>query len=624
MRRSMIAGAVVVALLLFGAVSYLALNSGGHFSANKSSTTIPIRNRSTNSTTLQTTISATTTVTQSTTDSQTIASLHSSSLMVPWTYLNGNYTYQNQTYCTYGNINLHLDLYANAPLNASSQPRPIVVFIHGGGLIMGDKSPMGSDAPVFADISAGLIRHGSIVASLNYLLAPAYKYPNQSDDALCAIRFLRYYAPSFGGDPNKIGVFGDSSGGQLASVVGLTNGTIGWENEEGLKIQGASLTNAQYLNISSRPQAVGDFFGSINNTLPPGMSAQQAQQYSPQGYQNLVDVYNFNSTLMAEGSPSQYVTAGEPPFIIFQGNNDTQVPQSVSLGLYRSLKANGDNATLVIVNNSGHRFVPTPSGSQLHPGLGQIANQTLSFFGQVLGLSALGSISTSQGSAAASSSQTSSSQAPLNPADFIVATPVNLTQISQISKFRSCMGHDYSGYDVQGYQETQRSMKHYFIPLSQLVGTTSQIEEFAPFNGTVQSVVTEQTPVGKQVWIGYTQSGPQGGYPVPGIWNAVFFHLNPLPGITAGTHVSAGELIGYANLTAPIQEFDIALEEYNGSVGTYHQVLDSIFNHMSGAVLANFSAHGVQASQMVIPKAYRDANPCNFNVFNPNDSVTLS
>ncbi|MDE1870136.1 MAG: hypothetical protein KGH71_04090 [Candidatus Micrarchaeota archaeon] len=52
---------------------------------------------------------------------------------------------------------------------------------------------------------------------------------------------------------------------------------------------------------------------------------------------------------------------------------------------------------------------------------------------------------------------------------------------------------------------------------------------------------------------------------------------------------------GYANLTSPIQEFDIALTEYNGSAGVCHQALDSIFNHMSGPVLANFSAHGVAA-----------------------------
>lgn len=222
------------------------------------------------------------------------------------------------------------------------------------------------------------------------------------------------------------------------------------------------------------------------------------------------------------------------------------------------------------------------------------------------------------------SQQPNSTSQPQVFTDFIVANPVNLSQISLISKFRSCMGHDYSGYDVQGYQETQRSMKHYFMPVQQLQGSVGKIQEYAPFNGTVQSIVTEQTPVGKQVWLGYTSSGPQGGYPAPNVWDAVFFHLDPIPGLAVGSHVTAGQLIGYANQTSPIQEFDIALEEYNGTFGVYHQVLDSIFNHMSPQVLAQYSSVGINQGDIIISKAYRDANPCDFNVYNPNDSVTLT
>ncbi|MDE1804726.1 MAG: hypothetical protein KGH59_03010 [Candidatus Micrarchaeota archaeon] len=223
------------------------------------------------------------------------------------------------------------------------------------------------------------------------------------------------------------------------------------------------------------------------------------------------------------------------------------------------------------------------------------------------------------------SSQQNSTLQTQNPTDFIVVNPVNLAQISQISKFRSCSGHDYSGYDVQGYPETQRSMKHYFYPTQQFHGTVGKIQEYAPFNGTIESMAEEQTPVGKQVWIGYTQSGPMFGFAPIGVWNAVFFHLDPIAGLSVGAHVTAGELIGYANQTAPVnQTFDIALEEYNGSNGNYHQVLDSIFNHMDSQVLSQYAAVGVTPNGIIIPKAYRDANPCNFNIYNPNDTVTLT
>ncbi len=213
---------------------------------------------------------------------------------------------------------------------------------------------------------------------------------------------------------------------------------------------------------------------------------------------------------------------------------------------------------------------------------------------------------------------------------FIVAVPVNLSQISQVSKFRSCEGHDYSGYDGNGSLETNRSMKHYFTPKSQYAGSTSQIQEFAPFNGTVSSIVTEHTPVGKQVWIADTNTnatiffGSQ-SYPNPGIWNVVFFHLNPINGLAVGSKVTAGELIGYANQSAPLQSFDIALEEYKMSNGNGQQILDSIFNRMDSYVLAQFAKYGLNQSDMIISKAYRDANPCNFNIpAGSNNSVTLS
>lgn len=238
-------------------------------------------------------------------------------------------------------------------------------------------------------------------------------------------------------------------------------------------------------------------------------------------------------------------------------------------------------------------------------------------------LTTVSTISTATTTISQSSQQNSTPQTQ-NPTDIVVSNPVNLSQISQISKFRSCAGHDYSGYDVQGYNETQRSMKHYFTPNAQFHGSVGKIEEFAPYNGTVEYMQEEQTPVGKQVWIGYSSSGPQYGYTPPGLWNVVFFHMDPIAGLAVGSHVTAGELIGYANQTKPVnQTFDIAFEQYNGSNGVYHQVLDSIFNHMSPGVLAQYAAVGVNQSDIIIPKAYRDANPCNFNVYNPNDTVTL-
>lgn len=197
--------------------------------------------------------------------------------------------------------------------------------------------------------------------------------------------------------------------------------------------------------------------------------------------------------------------------------------------------------------------------------------------------------------------------------EFITAVPVNLSQISAISKFRSCIGHDYSGLDVNGSQETNRSMKHYFVPKQQYAGSTGEIQEFAPFNGTVSQITKEQT-TGSQVWIADSSGLANiGGLPMPGTWNFVFFHMNPMPGLKVGSKVTAGELMGYANQSNNEQSFDLGLSEFTFTHGKGGQVLDSIFNHMTPQVLAKFAVYGVNQSDIVIPKAYRDANPCQFS-----------
>lgn len=231
---------------------------------------------------------------------------------------------------------------------------------------------------------------------------------------------------------------------------------------------------------------------------------------------------------------------------------------------------------------------------------------------------------------------TTVAQATSSGQDFIVAVPINLSQISQISKFRSCMGHDYSGYDANGTLEANRSMKHYFTPTAAYAYTTGKIQEFAPFNGTVVSITKEQTPIGYQVWIADATSNAImsfGGqtYPSPGVWTAIFFHMDPVNGISVGSKVSAGELIGYANQSSNEQTFDIALAKFSYSIINRQETFDSIFSHMDQNVLAQFAQYGVNQSDIIISKAYRDSHPCTFSSYpyftgppSANESVTLN
>ncbi|MBI2176292.1 hypothetical protein HYU40_02990 [Candidatus Woesearchaeota archaeon] len=174
----------------------------------------------------------------------------------------------------------------------------------------------------------------------------------------------------------------------------------------------------------------------------------------------------------------------------------------------------------------------------------------------------------------------------------IIANPLDLSQIKQISKFRSCVGHDYSGRNNNGERETLRSMKHYVEPLQKL-RTGNTVKIFAPFDGKVRELL--ESPPGKQMYIS-ANAAPS--------WNFIFFHISPLPEVRQGSSVKAGQLVGYAS--KDIHNFDIGLKQF----GFRGQVLNSPFLHMTASVLDEYAAKGVNRENIIIPKSERDAEPC--------------
>ncbi|MDQ3742575.1 MAG: alpha/beta hydrolase [Actinomycetota bacterium] len=101
------------------------------------------------------------------------------------------------------------------PLGASSVsgPLPLVVWIHGGGWVLGTIDA--HDALCRALCNAA----GAVVVSVDYRLAPEAQHPSQVDDCLGAVRWAVANAPSLGADPARVAVAGDSAGGNLAAVV---------------------------------------------------------------------------------------------------------------------------------------------------------------------------------------------------------------------------------------------------------------------------------------------------------------------------------------------------------------------------------------------------------------------
>ena len=93
--------------------------------------------------------------------------------------------------------------------------RPVVVYIHGGGFVQGDKGNAGQ--PFYNNVGAWASREGWLGVTATYRLAPANQYPSGVEDMSGIIAWLRANAAAHGGDPDKIVLIGQSAG---ASHVG--------------------------------------------------------------------------------------------------------------------------------------------------------------------------------------------------------------------------------------------------------------------------------------------------------------------------------------------------------------------------------------------------------------------
>ncbi|HEU6447130.1 MAG TPA: alpha/beta hydrolase [Verrucomicrobiae bacterium] len=251
-------------------------------------------------------------------------------------------TLHNVTYGVADGVKLKMDIYL--PAQERKKDVPVILSVHGGAWRVGGR--MTKNSPLLAI----LLRHGYAVVPIDYRLAPRFKFPAQIEDCKCAVRFLRAHAKLLHIDPNRIGAMGESAGGHLVALLGLTGPSAGFDG------------NGGWQNESSSVQAVADLFGPSDLT-----------DWDTNGHEEYVwtEEHVFGAVtgsdpLLKRASPVNYISPNAPPFFILHGDLDNVVPVSQSIELYNKLKAAGDPATLMIVTNFGHgeappRLMPKPS-----------------------------------------------------------------------------------------------------------------------------------------------------------------------------------------------------------------------------------------------------------------------
>lgn len=120
---------------------------------------------------------------------------------------------------------------------AAPRQSPVVIYLHGGGFTKGDLESGDTIAWGIAE------RTGFAVVSVDYRLAPEHKFPAALEDCYAVVKHLNQHGPSLGMDPDRIAVWGDSAGGNLAAAVCLVARDRGGPRIAGQALNYATLTN---------------------------------------------------------------------------------------------------------------------------------------------------------------------------------------------------------------------------------------------------------------------------------------------------------------------------------------------------------------------------------------------
>lgn len=199
------------------------------------------------------------------------------------------------------------------------------------------------------------------------------------------------------------------------------------------------------------------------------------------------------------------------------------------------------------------------------------------------------------------------------PPPQIVAHFTELDKIEKISKYRSCAGHTTVPQDER---EMKRSMKHYFSVKPEYRGDDT-VNIYSPYDGFIAAVREDRADgLEGEIWI-----APKDMFvilPPIGRWTFSVQHINIREGLKRGSEVKAGELVGYAAVAAGNRDtFDVvyakgapAPKRIDNWMGPFAN-LDSIFNHMSEGVFAQYKEKGINSKEeLIITKEARDKNPC--------------
>lgn len=283
------------------------------------------------------------------------------------------YTYKNVD-----GLDVQADVYGGDPDN----PKPVLVFIHGGALISGSRNQIRNNhCQAYLDA-------GFVVVSIDYRLAPEVKLPQIAEDLSDAFEWIRREGLTlFGADPTRISVVGQSAGGYLTLLAGhyitpRPKALVSFYGYGDIIGRWYSQPDPFYCK---QPTVSEDASGKHVNTP---IVANRSFSGTPKDLFYLwcrqqgrwpIEVGGVDSAtnpgFFTPYSPLLNVDAAYPPTLLLHGDKDTDVPYAQSVMMVEALKKAEVEHTLITIKGGGHVF----DGHQNDPQVQAAFQQVMSF-----------------------------------------------------------------------------------------------------------------------------------------------------------------------------------------------------------------------------------------------------
>jgi arylformamidase len=230
-----------------------------------------------------------------------------------------------------------LDLY----VPAGPGPHPVVVFVHGGGWILGDRQQIGGS---YIKLGRRFAALGVLTMVVSYRLAPRFKHPAQVRDVSRALAWAFEHAPEYGGDPQRLFAMGHSAGAHLVALAATDSRWLAEVDHSPAELKGVIGVSGPY-----------DVEHLGRSTLVGGLPM-------------VIPAFGSDPSTWRDAMPANHLKTGTiPPFVVAWADGDPELVRRDARVFTQALKRARREVSTYESGFDDHFSVITDFGGALNP-----------------------------------------------------------------------------------------------------------------------------------------------------------------------------------------------------------------------------------------------------------------